>query len=114
MSNVTPLRPLEPNPRNGFVYASESYETRYDNNIETETVAGFIVVHMADDGDSAAIFRGYETLAEAQKDALRIARELNAELVQRTAPNENWPDIHDHASQLADAGIRADDVEGWG
>jgi hypothetical protein len=36
MSNVTPLRPLEPDPRNGFVYASESYETQYGNDIETE------------------------------------------------------------------------------
>ena len=110
---MIPLRPIKPDSRNGCVYASESYETRYDNDIETETFAGFIVVHMADDGDSAAIFRGYETLAEAQRDALCIARELNAELVQRATPNEVWPDIHDHTSQLEAAGIRADDAEGW-
>jgi hypothetical protein len=78
--SIIPFRPLEPNPRNGFVYASESYETRYDNHIETETFAGFIVVHMADDGDSAAIYRGYETIGEAEAAARSIARERNAVL----------------------------------
>lgn len=82
MSNIIPLHPLETRPRHGFVYACESYETLYDNNVETETFAGFIVVHMADDGDSAAIFRGYRTLAIAQAAAKRIARELNAEVTQ--------------------------------
>jgi len=28
------------------------------------------------------------------------------------SPDEHWPDIHDHVSQLADAGILADE-EGW-
>lgn len=78
--NVIPFRPIKPDPRNGFVYASESYETRYDNDIETEPFAGFIVVHMADDGDSAAIYRGYRTLADAQAAAKRIAHERNAEV----------------------------------
>ncbi len=109
MSNVLPLCRLKPDTCNGWVYASGSYETRYDGDVETETFAGFIVVHMDDDGDSAAIYRGYETLAEAQKDAFRIARERNAKLVQRTAPaNEVWPDIHDHTAQLADAEILPD------
>jgi hypothetical protein len=32
--------------------------------------------------------------------------------LQRGVPrNENWPDIHDHTSQLADAGIITDDAE---
>jgi hypothetical protein len=76
--------------------------------VESETFAGFIAVHMADDGDSAAIFRGYETLAEAERDALRVARELNAELVHRATPDEHWPDVHDHTAQLEGAGILPD------
>jgi len=80
--SIIPFRSRRPDPRNGFVYACESYETRYDNGVKAETFAGFIVVHMADDGDSAAIFRGYETLTDAQAAAERIARELNAEVAQ--------------------------------
>jgi hypothetical protein len=78
--NVIPRRPRKPDPRNGFVYATESYETRYDDDIETETFAGFIVVHMADDGDSAVLYRGYATIEEAEAAARRIAREPNVAL----------------------------------
>jgi hypothetical protein len=106
--NVIPFRPLEPDPRNGFFYACESYESRYDNDIETETFAGFVVVHMADDGDSAAIFRGYRTLADAQVAARRVARDRTAEMAQRATPDEHYPDIQDHTSQLVDAGILPD------
>jgi hypothetical protein len=75
---VVPFRRSDP--RNGEVYATEGYETKCVDGVETKTFAGFIVVHMADDGDSAAIFRGYQTLADAQAAARRIALELNAEL----------------------------------
>ena len=78
--SVIPFRSYRPDPRNGWVYASESYETAYVDDIETETFAGFIVVHMADGGDSAAIFRGYRTLADAQTAAKLIAYKQNAVL----------------------------------
>jgi hypothetical protein len=59
------------------VYATE---IKYVDGVETETLGGFVVVHMADDGDTAEIFRGYSTLEEAQADAERIARERHAVL----------------------------------
>ena len=69
--------PYAPDPRNGEVYATE---IKYVDGVETETLGGFVVVHMADDGDTAEIFRGYSTLEEAQADAERIARERHAVL----------------------------------
>ena len=72
--------PYAPDPRNGEVYATKIDEIKYVDGVETETFGGFVVVHMADDGDSAAIFWGYETLEEAEADAERIARERKAVL----------------------------------
>jgi hypothetical protein len=41
----------------------------------------------------------------------KVLRELCAKV--QAADDENWPDIQDHTSQLADAGITVEDVEGW-
>jgi hypothetical protein len=43
----------------------------------------------------------------------RILRELCAQVTPQSAPDEHWPDIHDQTSQLADAGIIADEAEVW-
>ena len=72
--------PYAPDPRNGEVYATKIDEIKYVDGVETETFGGFVVVHMADDGHAAEIFRGYATLEEAQADAERIARERHAVL----------------------------------
>ena len=69
-----------PDPRNGEVYATESFEWRCENGQEIETSAGFVVVHISQSGNSAGMYGGFETLAEAQAAALRIARERNAVL----------------------------------
>jgi hypothetical protein len=69
--------PCAPDPRNGEVYATE---IKYVDGVGTETYGGFVVVHMADDGHAAEIFRGYATLEEAQAAAERIARERHAVL----------------------------------
>jgi hypothetical protein len=42
----------------------------------------------------------------------KVLRELCAAVL-APAANEDWPDIHDHISQLADAGILSDDAEVW-
>jgi len=73
-------RPYAPDPRNGEVYATEMYEIKYVDGVETETFAGFDVVHMAYNGDSPGMCGTYETLEEAQAAAVRIARERNAML----------------------------------
>jgi hypothetical protein len=78
--NLIPLRPRKPDPRNGFVCATESYETKCVDDIETETIAGFIAVHMSHSGDSGAIYRGYATIQQAEAAARRIARDLNAKV----------------------------------
>jgi hypothetical protein len=67
-----------PDPRNGEVYATESFERRCENG--QEIAAGFVVVHISQSGNSAGMYRGFETLAEAQAAAVRIAREHNAVL----------------------------------
>jgi hypothetical protein len=72
--------PYAPDPKNGEVYAIEIDEIKFVDGVETKTFGGFVVLHMADDRDSAAILRGYETLEEAQADAKRIARKHSAVL----------------------------------
>jgi hypothetical protein len=78
--SVIPFRPYRPDSRNGEVYATSSYLTQYIDGVEIETPDGFIVVHMSRSGDSAAIFRGYESIEEAEAAASRIARERKAVL----------------------------------
>jgi hypothetical protein len=77
---VIPFRPYRPDPRNGEVYATSSFLTQYIDGLEIETPDGFIVVHMSRSGDSAAIFRGCESMEEAEAAVERIARERNAVL----------------------------------
>jgi hypothetical protein len=72
--------PYTPDPKNGEVYATESFWWRYENGQEIETSAGFVVVHMSHSGNSAGMYGEFETLAEAQAAAVRIARERNAVL----------------------------------
>jgi hypothetical protein len=43
----------------------------------------------------------------------KALRELCQKVKPLSSPDENWPDIHDHTSQLADAGIHPDGAEGW-
>jgi hypothetical protein len=72
--------PCAPDPRNGKVYATEINEIKYVDGVERKTCGGFAVMHMAQDGETAAIFRGYETLEEAKAGAARIAQKRNAVL----------------------------------
>lgn len=96
---VIPFRPRKPDPRKP--------DPRNGEVSVTETPHGFAVDHMSRSGDSACHFGNYASLADAQAAARRIASELNAEL-EIEEPDEHWPDIHDHASQLADAGVLPD------
>jgi hypothetical protein len=43
----------------------------------------------------------------------KALRDLCQKIKPLSSPDENWPDIHDHTSQLANAGIHAEDAEGW-
>jgi hypothetical protein len=70
------------------VFAAELYECRYDEDgLEIESDDGFVVVHAvhvrgrAGSYHSVGMFRGFETLEEAQAAAVRIARENNAVLL---------------------------------
>jgi hypothetical protein len=72
--------PYDPDPRNGEVYATETVLWDIVDGVETETPNGFAVVHMSSGGGSAGGCDGFETLAEAQAAAERIAREHNAVL----------------------------------
>jgi hypothetical protein len=49
-----------------------------------------------------------EALMERKRLKGRALRDLWGEVKPLPSPDENWPDIHDHASQLADAGILPD------
>jgi hypothetical protein len=86
VDGVTFSAAYAPDPRNGEVYAAEWFDCRYEDGQEIESCEGFIVVHMshargsAATYHSAATYRGFETLAEAQAAAERIAREYNAVL----------------------------------
>ena len=40
----------------------------------------------------------------------KVLRELCAKV---SPPDEMFPDIQDHTSQLADAGIRVEDADSW-
>jgi hypothetical protein len=69
-----------PDRRNGEVYATEWVECRYDSGQEIEAPASFVVARISHSGESAGIYRGFETLAEAEAAAVCIARERNAVL----------------------------------
>jgi hypothetical protein len=43
----------------------------------------------------------------------RALRELCQKVKPLPVPEEHWPDIHDYTSQLANAGIHAENPEGW-
>ena len=43
----------------------------------------------------------------------KVLRDLCAKVTPLSSPDEVWPDIHDHTSQLADAGLHAEDAEAW-
>jgi hypothetical protein len=43
----------------------------------------------------------------------KVLRALCAKVAQLLSPDEVWPDIHDHTSQLIDAGIHFEDAAGW-
>lgn len=73
-------RPYVPDPCNSEVYAIDSFLTEYIDGAEIETPDGFVVVHMSRGGDSAAIYRGYISMRDAEIAALHIARERNAVL----------------------------------
>jgi hypothetical protein len=80
MSNVLPLRPIRPDPRNGKVFADAISKTTRIDGVEVRTPDGFGVFVWRSEYD-CDLCSGFETLAEAQKEALRIALELNAVLV---------------------------------
>jgi len=67
-----------PEPRNGEVYATESYLCRYIDGEELEVWDGFVVVHMSRSGDSASIDRGFPSLEAAEAHAIREATRRNA------------------------------------
>jgi hypothetical protein len=71
-------QPYVPDPRNGEVYATETF--LWDSVDGVENFDGFAVVHMSSGGGSAGVYGNYETLEEAQAAAVRIARERNAVL----------------------------------
>ena len=68
-----------PDPRNGEVYACAAWCWEKDVlGNDTETSAGFIVVHMSESGGSAGIEGGYDTFEEADRAARAQAQRRGA------------------------------------
>ena len=80
MSEIRTCDEANGDARDGEVYATASFLTHYIDGAEIETPDGFVVVHMSRSGDSAAIFRGYDTIDDAEAAARYIARKRNAVL----------------------------------
>lgn len=79
--NGTAPAPYLPDPRNGEVWACESFDCRYVGDVEIQTSQGFDVIHMAANGDSFGCFSNHRSMAEAEAVALREAKRLNAVFV---------------------------------
>lgn len=69
-----------PDPRNGEVYACESFQCTYDGPQEIQSPNGFIVVHTSCSGDNAAVLGKFETLELAQAAAVTEAQRRQAVL----------------------------------
>jgi hypothetical protein len=76
--STAPVAAVEPDPRNGEVYACEFFQTTYVDGREIEKPSGFIWVHMSRSGDSASMERGFETLQEAEAAAKDRAHRFGA------------------------------------